>query len=115
MYGNPRSLADAPSTARLAHTPSVFGQVNLVATQFASRLALIAFATAALRGLFCEADFFGTIQTALVSLGAFYVLGLVMGEAARRIVEENVKADLASSNCKLGLGHRQPRLGQPER
>jgi len=65
-----------------------------LATQFASRLSLIAFATVVLRGLLCGADFFGTIQTALVSLGTFYILGLVVGEAARRIVEENVKADL---------------------
>ena len=58
MYGNLRSRADAPSTARTARTPSKFRRVNLVATQFAKRLALIAFATASLRGLFCEADFF---------------------------------------------------------
>src|SRR5580704_14748987 len=94
MYGNLRSRADAPS-ARLARTPSFIGRLNLVATQFAKRLALIAFATAALRGLVCEADFFATMQTALVSLGAFYVLGLVLGEAARRIVEENIKSELA--------------------
>ena len=66
-----------------------------MSTQFAGRLSLIAFATAAIRGLWAQADFFGTIQTALVSLGVFYVLGLVIGEAARRIVEENAKADLA--------------------
>jgi hypothetical protein len=66
-----------------------------VSTQFAGRLSLIAFATAVLRGLLGQADFFGTIQTALVSLGVFYVLGLIVGEAARRIVEENAKADLA--------------------
>jgi|SRR5580692_3587483 hypothetical protein len=95
MYGNFHSRADAPSTARLARTPSVLRRVNSVATQFAKRLALIAFATAALRGLFCETDFFATMQTALVSLGAFYVLGLVLGEAARRIVEENIKSELA--------------------
>src|SRR5580704_13552500 len=95
MYGNLPSRADAPSSARLARTPSCIGRDNLVATQFAKRLALIAFATAALRGLFCEADFLATMQTALVSLGAFYVLGLVMGEAARRIIEENIKSELA--------------------
>jgi len=65
-----------------------------VVTQFASRLSLIAFATVVLRGLLCEADFFSTIQTALVSLGTSYILGLVVGEAARRMVEESVKADL---------------------
>ncbi|HXY37514.1 MAG TPA: hypothetical protein VEI07_25045 [Planctomycetaceae bacterium] len=95
MYGNLRSRADAPSTARPPRIPSYIRRVNLVATQFGKRLALIAFATAILRGLFCGADFFATMQTALVSLGAFYLLGLVLGEAARRIVEENVKSDLA--------------------
>jgi hypothetical protein len=67
-----------------------------VSTQFAGRLSLIAFATVVLRGLWAQGDFFGTIQTALVSLGMFYVLGLVIGEAARRIVEENAKTDLAA-------------------
>jgi hypothetical protein len=103
MYGNLRSRADAPSTARLARTPSFIGRVNLVATQFAKRLALIAFATAALRGLFCEADFFATMQTALVALGVFYVLGLVLGEAARRIVEENIKSQV-SRQMETALG-----------
>jgi hypothetical protein len=95
MYGNLRSRADAPSTTRPARIPSTNRRVNRVATQFATRLALIAFATATLRGLFCEADFFATMQTALVSLGAFYVLGLILGDAARRIVEENVRTQLA--------------------
>jgi hypothetical protein len=96
MYGNLRSRADASSsTAWPARIPSKTRRVKLVATQFAKRLALISFATAALRGLFCEADFFATMQTALVSLGAFYVLGLVLGEVARRIVEENIRTQLA--------------------
>src|SRR5580704_2205891 len=94
MYGNLRSRADASST-RLSRIPSNIGRVNLVAAQFAKRLALISFATAALRGLFCQSDFFATMQTALVSLGAFYVLGLVVGEAARRVVEESVKSQVA--------------------
>jgi hypothetical protein len=37
--------------------------------------------------------FLDTMQTALVSLGVFYVLGLVVGEAARRIGEKNAKND----------------------
>jgi hypothetical protein len=64
-------------------------------TQFANCLGLIAFAMAVLSGLLGSVDFFGTIQTALLVLGAFYVLGLVIGEAARRIVEENVQVELA--------------------
>jgi len=81
-----------------------------VSTQFAGRLSLIAFATAAFRGLWTQADFFGTIQTALVSLGVFYVLGLVIGEAARRIVEENAKADLVE---RLGSAS-SPGTGTPK-
>jgi hypothetical protein len=81
-------------SARIVRASGIIGRVDTVATQFASRLGLIAFATAALRGLFCGSDFFGTLQTALIGLGTFYVLGLVMGEAARRIVEENVKGEL---------------------
>ena len=87
------SRATAPP-ARLDRAFTVIGRNDTVSTQFAGRLSLIAFATVVLRGLLGEADFFGTIQTALVSLGVFYVLGLVVGEAARRVVEENAKADL---------------------
>jgi hypothetical protein len=86
--------AKAPGV-RLAWAFSIIGRSDTVSTQFARRLSLIAFATAALRGLLGEADFFGAIQTALVALGVFYVLGLVVGEAARQMVEENAKAELA--------------------
>ena len=84
-----------------------------MSTQFAGRLSLIAFATAAFRGLWAQADFFGTIQTALVSLGVFYVLGLVIGEAARRIVEENAKADLVERSARPR--HPELALHKPER
>ena len=66
-----------------------------VAKQFASRLALIAFATAALRGLISGAAFQGSLQAALVAMAAFYGLGLVLGELARRVVEEQVTAEWA--------------------
>lgn len=78
-----------------------------MATQFAGRLALISFATSSLRGLYCGADFYGTIQAALVSLGVFYVLGLVIGEAARRIVEENLRAELAMQLASASA-HKPP-------
>jgi hypothetical protein len=64
-----------------------------VATQFGSRLALIAFATATLRGLLAGADFEGTIQSALLAGLVFFVLGLVCGELARLVVEEQVEAE----------------------
>lgn len=34
------------------------------------------------------------MQTALIALGVFYALGWVVGEVARRIVEENVRTEL---------------------
>jgi hypothetical protein len=66
-----------------------------VARQFASRLALIAFTAASLRGLISGADFQGTLQTALIAMAVFYGLGLVLGELARRVVEEHVVAEWA--------------------
>ncbi len=71
-----------------------------VARHFASRLALIAFATAAVRGLIAGADFQGTIQAALVATAVFFGLGFVFGELARRVVEENAEAEFARLNSQ---------------
>ena len=65
-----------------------------VAKQFASRLSLIAFSTASLRGLLCGADFEGTMRTALIVTAVFYGLGLILGDLARRVVEENVELEV---------------------
>lgn len=62
-----------------------------MAHEFGVRLALIAFATAAMRGLFTGNDFTPTVQAALLIAGLFYVLGVVCGEMARRLVEEHVQ------------------------
>ena len=72
-----------------------------VASQFANRLSLIAFATVTVRGLLSGSDFQGTLQAALLSLGAFYVVGFVLGELARRVVEESVDAELAAQRAKM--------------
>jgi hypothetical protein len=61
-----------------------------VAQEYAVRLALIAFATAAIQGLVMRADFQPALKSALTAALAFYVLGWLCGEMARRIVEENV-------------------------
>jgi hypothetical protein len=66
-----------------------------VASQFAYRLSLIAFTTTTVRGLLSGADFYGTIQAALLALAVFYAAGLLMGELARRVVEESVDAEIA--------------------
>jgi len=68
-----------------------------VASQFAYRLSLIAFATTTVRGLLSGADFYGTIQTALAALGLFFLAGLVLGELARRVIEESVDTQIARS------------------
>jgi hypothetical protein len=67
-----------------------------VATQFGYRLALIAFATATLRGALTGSDFEGTLHTALLAGAAFFVLGMICGELARRVVEEQVEAEFES-------------------
>lgn len=66
-----------------------------MASQFANRLALIGFATITVRGLLAGSDFQGTMQTALVVLAACYLVGFVVGELARRVVEEAAELEIA--------------------
>jgi hypothetical protein len=68
---------------------------SAVAHEFAVRFALIAFATAAVQGIGAGAAFEPTLKVALVVLAAFYGVGYVCGEIARRTVEESVQADVA--------------------
>jgi hypothetical protein len=63
---------------------------SAVAQEYAFRLALIAFATAAVQGLVMRAAFQPALKSALAAAFAFYVLGWLCGEMARRIVEESV-------------------------
>lgn len=63
-----------------------------MAHEFAVRLALIAFATAAIQGLVAGAAFQPAVKTALFVLAVFYGFGYVCGELARRVVEESVQA-----------------------
>ena len=64
-----------------------------MASQFAGRLSLIAFSTAAFRGLIGGTDFEGTLKTALIATAAFYGLGLVFGELACRVAEESARSE----------------------
>jgi hypothetical protein len=66
-----------------------------VSRQFAGRLALIAFATTSVRGLISGDDFQGTLQGALLVLAAFYGVGWLVGDLARRVVEELAHAEFA--------------------
>ena len=61
-----------------------------MAHEYGVRLALIAFATAAIQGLATRAAFEPALRTALAAAAAFYVLGWLCGEMARQIVEESV-------------------------
>lgn len=62
-----------------------------MANDYAVRLALIAFATAAVQGVCTGAAFEPALKTALAAAAAFYVLGWLCGEMARRLVEEGVQ------------------------
>ncbi len=62
-----------------------------VAEQFAPRLALIAVMTVFGRGMLAGSDFAGAVKTAAVAAVVFFVLGLLVGEIARRLIEEHVR------------------------
>jgi hypothetical protein len=66
-----------------------------VAAQYAPRLALIAVLTVLGRGLLGDGDFAGTVETAAFAAAAFFALGLLVGEIARRLVEEHVRGTAA--------------------
>ena len=65
-----------------------------MALQYAARLALIAFATTNVQGLLSKSDLFSTLQTGLLVAVIFFVLGAIIGDLARKAVEESVEKDL---------------------
>lgn len=69
-----------------------------MAEQYAPRLALIAVLTVLGRGMLCGGDFVGTVQMAAVAAVVFFALGLLVGEIARRLVEEHVNGTAASGD-----------------
>jgi hypothetical protein len=62
-----------------------------VATQFASRLALLVFAASAIELMGSRGDLSGTLTTMLIRTAVFYGLGLVCGDLARQLVEEDAQ------------------------
>jgi hypothetical protein len=80
-----------------------------VAHQFGLQLSLIAFATVTVQGLISGADFQSCFQNALLVLVVFYLLGLVLGELARRLVEENAAIQVAA----LSSAQAEPRPVTP--
>ena len=75
--------------------PIVLGSIRAknVVWQFATRVSMIAFATVCLRGMLLGSEFLGTIRTALLAGACFYCLGAILGEIARRVVEESVQSE----------------------
>ena len=78
-----------------------------MAEQYAPRLALVAVLTVLGRGLLGGGDFEGTAEAAAVAGGVFYGLGLLVGEIARRLVEEHVRGT-AESGGQAVAGGRAP-------
>jgi hypothetical protein len=68
---------------------------NSVGGQFANRLSLIAFATGTLRGLLIGSEFSAAVKTSLIVLAVFYGVGYILGDLARRVVEESADVELA--------------------
>ena len=73
-----------------------------MAEQYAPRLALIAVLTVLGRGLLGGGDFAGTVKAAAVAVVVFFVLGLLVGEIARRLIEEHVRATATSGERPTG-------------
>jgi len=61
---------------------------------------MIAFATASLRAMLTGAGFELGIKTAIAAGAGFFGLGLVVGELARRVVEESVEIGLSETQTQ---------------
>ena len=62
--------------------------------QLAIRLSLIAFCVTSLDGVLCGSDSLSTLKSALVTMAGFFVMGLALGELARRLIEEHVREQI---------------------
>ncbi len=65
-----------------------------MALHTACRLALIAFATIALRGVLDRSEFQTVLILALQIGAAFFGIGLIIGDLARRLLEDLVTAKI---------------------
>lgn len=73
-----------------------------MAKLFAARLALIAFAVTLADALFSSRAFYPSLSSALIKAVLFYGIGFVVGELARRIIEENAEAEFKLSDEVAG-------------
>ncbi|MCH7990609.1 MAG: hypothetical protein IID46_15825 [Planctomycetes bacterium] len=90
--------------AVLDDSPAMF-RIGNVASQFAARVSLIAFAMATLRGAIIGANFDDAMNSALFAALVFFGLGLIVGELARRTVEE-----IAQTEFEKLIADQQPVL-----
>ena len=78
--------------------------------KLASTLALLAFAACLVAGgVHAGNPFTTTIQRALLAMACTYVIGLVIGSMAEKMIEENVKAaqkKFADSHTEVGVRDR---------
>jgi len=84
-----------------------------VSRNYATRLALIAFATSVLHGLILGGDFEACIKTALGIMAVFYGVGLMLGELARRLVEDSIEAGVARWQAANTQTQADPAIHRP--
>ena len=65
-----------------------------IAHQFGSRMALISVFTTTVHGIMIGSEFQGTIQATFFIAAASYVLGLLIGETGKRLVEDQVMMEV---------------------
>ncbi len=68
--------------------------VQSIAHQFGSRMALISVFTTTIHGILVGSDFQGTIQSTFFIAAACYLIGLVVGETGRRLVEDQIRMEI---------------------
>lgn len=73
-----------------------------MALVFAKQLALIAFATGVLQGVLSGGAIEAVLQRTLLASLLFYVLGAILGELARWLVEDNVRSELSRIQNQAG-------------
>lgn len=76
--------------------------------KIAATSALLVFAVAILLGLRVENTFATTLSRALVAMGATFVVGLVIGAMADKMIEERAKANLSAAGRKMENSEAKP-------
>jgi predicted translin family RNA/ssDNA-binding protein len=79
--------------------------VQSIAHQFGSRMALISVFTTAIHGIMIGSGFEGTIKSTFFIAIACYLLGLIVGEMGRRLVEDQVRMEFEQAKVNQDLTH----------